>query len=261
MGEAAAEVGADPLEAGDGALLLEQAELPDDHLGEGVADRVAVAAGVRDQIVEQIEQVQADLLGVGRVAPRVSCAAPLVPLMLRDGANGDGVAVGAAVRVVGAVGIERAVDRHVADLAVVRLGVPGVPAPVAVAAVLAIEPAGAAAVGSSIRHGHAKITRHLDDAEPSRVVVRCAPASDNQDEHVVAAPKFYFGDVGVVNFLATRGALQPGGELFGKARCSECSPAERKQAIIGKMASEARRSDRDRPRIGQGLLRCVPGRV
>ena len=33
----------------------------------------------------------------------------------------------------------------------------------------------------------------------------------------VAAPKFYFGDVGVVNFLARRGALQPGGELFGKA--------------------------------------------
>ena len=34
---------------------------------------------------------------------------------------------------------------------------------------------------------------------------------------VVAAPKFYFGDVGVVNFLARRGALQPGGELFCKA--------------------------------------------
>ena len=34
---------------------------------------------------------------------------------------------------------------------------------------------------------------------------------------VVAAPKFYFADVGVVNFLARRGALEPGGELFGKA--------------------------------------------
>ena len=34
---------------------------------------------------------------------------------------------------------------------------------------------------------------------------------------VVAAPNFYFGDVGVVNFLAKRGALQPGGELVGKA--------------------------------------------
>ena len=34
---------------------------------------------------------------------------------------------------------------------------------------------------------------------------------------MVAAPKFYFGDVGVVNFLARRDALQPGGELFGKA--------------------------------------------
>ena len=34
---------------------------------------------------------------------------------------------------------------------------------------------------------------------------------------VVAAPKFYFSDVGVVNLLALRGGLQPGGELFGKA--------------------------------------------
>ena len=34
---------------------------------------------------------------------------------------------------------------------------------------------------------------------------------------VVAAPKFYFGDVGVVNFLAKRGAVRAGGELFGKA--------------------------------------------
>jgi len=31
------------------------------------------------------------------------------------------------------------------------------------------------------------------------------------------ADKFYFHDVGVVNFLARRGALEPGGELFGKA--------------------------------------------
>ena len=34
---------------------------------------------------------------------------------------------------------------------------------------------------------------------------------------VVAAPKFYFSDVGVVNHLARRGELQSGGELFGKA--------------------------------------------
>jgi predicted AAA+ superfamily ATPase len=34
---------------------------------------------------------------------------------------------------------------------------------------------------------------------------------------VIAAPKFYFADVGVVNFLARRGDLQPGSELYGKA--------------------------------------------
>lgn len=31
------------------------------------------------------------------------------------------------------------------------------------------------------------------------------------------ADKFYFHDVGVVNFLARRGSIRPGGELFGKA--------------------------------------------
>ncbi len=34
---------------------------------------------------------------------------------------------------------------------------------------------------------------------------------------VIQTPKFYFFDVGVVNNLAKRGALNPGGELFGKA--------------------------------------------
>ena len=34
---------------------------------------------------------------------------------------------------------------------------------------------------------------------------------------VIAAPKFYFADVGVVNHLARRGDLQPGSELYGKA--------------------------------------------
>ncbi|HBH27526.1 MAG: ATP-binding protein [Desulfofustis sp. PB-SRB1] len=34
---------------------------------------------------------------------------------------------------------------------------------------------------------------------------------------IAAASKFYFADVGVVNFLAKRGPLAPGSELFGKA--------------------------------------------
>lgn len=34
---------------------------------------------------------------------------------------------------------------------------------------------------------------------------------------VISASKFYFSDVGVVNFLARRGRLEPGSELFGKA--------------------------------------------
>jgi predicted AAA+ superfamily ATPase len=34
---------------------------------------------------------------------------------------------------------------------------------------------------------------------------------------VIAAPKFYFADVGVVNHLARRSAMLPGSELFGRA--------------------------------------------
>jgi predicted AAA+ superfamily ATPase len=34
---------------------------------------------------------------------------------------------------------------------------------------------------------------------------------------VIQSPKFYFADVGIVNFLARRGSVEPGSELFGKA--------------------------------------------
>jgi len=34
---------------------------------------------------------------------------------------------------------------------------------------------------------------------------------------VIAAPKFFFADVGIVNHLAKRGELRPGSELYGKA--------------------------------------------
>lgn len=34
---------------------------------------------------------------------------------------------------------------------------------------------------------------------------------------VIGAPKFYFSDVGIVNHLARRGTVEPGGELFGQA--------------------------------------------
>jgi predicted AAA+ superfamily ATPase len=33
----------------------------------------------------------------------------------------------------------------------------------------------------------------------------------------IQAPKFYFSDIGVVNYLCKRGTLEPGSELFGKA--------------------------------------------
>ncbi len=47
---------------------------------------------------------------------------------------------------------------------------------------------------------------------------RWLPAySKRPKRRVIAAPKFYFEDVGVVNYLARRGELRPGAELYGKA--------------------------------------------
>lgn len=40
---------------------------------------------------------------------------------------------------------------------------------------------------------------------------------------VAVSPKFYFSDIGVVNFLAKRGKLEPGSELYGKAFENWCS--------------------------------------
>jgi predicted AAA+ superfamily ATPase len=34
---------------------------------------------------------------------------------------------------------------------------------------------------------------------------------------VIGAPKFYFADIGVVNYLSRRGTVRPGAELYGKA--------------------------------------------
>jgi predicted AAA+ superfamily ATPase len=50
------------------------------------------------------------------------------------------------------------------------------------------------------------------------LLARWLPAYTKRPKRrVIAAPKFYFSDVGVVNYLARRSTLEPGGELFGKA--------------------------------------------
>lgn len=50
------------------------------------------------------------------------------------------------------------------------------------------------------------------------LIGRWLPAfSARPKRRVIGAPKFYFFDVGVVNDLARRGRLEPGGELYGKA--------------------------------------------
>ena len=44
-----------------------------------------------------------------------------------------------------------------------------------------------------------------------------SPYRQRPKRRVIQTPKFYFSDVGVVNHLARRGRLEPGGELFGHA--------------------------------------------
>jgi len=54
----------------------------------------------------------------------------------------------------------------------------------------------------------------LDDT----LLGRWLPAFRKRPKRRVAtSPKFYFSDVGMVNFLAKRGRLEPGSELYGKA--------------------------------------------
>lgn len=50
------------------------------------------------------------------------------------------------------------------------------------------------------------------------LIARMLPAYRKRPKRRLSvADKFYFHDVGVVNFLARRGSIQPGSELFGKA--------------------------------------------
>jgi predicted AAA+ superfamily ATPase len=47
---------------------------------------------------------------------------------------------------------------------------------------------------------------------------RWLPAySKRPKRRIIRSPKFYFADVGLVNFLAKRGSLMPGSDLYGKA--------------------------------------------
>lgn len=49
------------------------------------------------------------------------------------------------------------------------------------------------------------------------LLARFLPAYKKRPKRrIIQASKFYFADVGVVNFLARRGEIQPGSELFGK---------------------------------------------
>ena len=50
------------------------------------------------------------------------------------------------------------------------------------------------------------------------LLARWLPAYTKRPKRrVIGAPKFYFADVGVVNYLAKRNDLRPGSELYGKA--------------------------------------------
>lgn len=86
----------------------------------------------------------------------------------------------------------------------------------------------AAAIGDTEMVNYANIARECGISAPTvkehyeilvdTLLGRFLPAYTRRPKRrVIQAPKFYFADVGVVNHLAQRGPLAPGGELFGKA--------------------------------------------
>lgn len=60
-------------------------------------------------------------------------------------------------------------------------------------------------------------TGYFEILEDTLLARRLPAYRRRRKRRLIAAPKFYFSDVGVVNRLARRGELTPGSELYGKA--------------------------------------------
>ena len=141
-----------------GALLPEFSKLPYDQFSQAIPYRIPVVVHVLEDGVEQRQEVLTDFLVVRRGPPDVSRIFELglvffPTAVARYRADRYAVAFGPAVRVVGAIGVEGIIYRQVPDFAMVGECVFGVSVPVALDAVLSIEPAGSTAVRSTVGHG------------------------------------------------------------------------------------------------------------
>ena len=117
------------------------------------------------------------------------------PLVFRIiGPNGYGVAVGPAVRVVCAVGVERVLDRDIPDFTVGRYAGVRMLQPVALAAVCPVEPASAAAVRPSVWHGAQPAPLRVfadDEGEACKsplLILRVYPVSTGNRALAIPAP-------------------------------------------------------------------------
>ena len=126
------------------ALFPELAELPQHHLADIRTYGVSTLEDVFDEVLEQVQEMQAYLLRVWRRNPHLPVVVRSVAGMPRDWSYRNGVAVGPSMRMVGAVRPEWIRDRNVPDLAVVLAVSMRIEA--ALATIPPVEPAGTAAV-------------------------------------------------------------------------------------------------------------------
>ena len=142
-----------PLQSLNSPPLAELAELPNDRLHYAGIGRIGVGHGCLFGFGEQVEQMLPDVLGIGRWLPYDSLIGESSDcLTYQDRPNWNWVSARPSMGMIGAVGVERVLDRLVSDLAVRRLGIVRVPHPVATPAVLPVEPARSAIVRAAVGH-------------------------------------------------------------------------------------------------------------
>jgi hypothetical protein len=132
---------------GNSPLLIEFRKLCDDHLAESWSDGILVVSGF-GQLTQQVKQTQPNILMIWRWDPDLTEA---IGVAGENRADGHAQLPRNPVGVIGTVRIERIVNDQVADVTVIWFGITDVVITRFIL-ILSIEPAGSAAVTSTVRH-------------------------------------------------------------------------------------------------------------
>ncbi len=140
------EVG-NPFQAAAGSLFAEFSELPHNHLISIGADRVLFLGLLLDSC-KHIQKMSPNLLRVRRLFPDLTTFTPWVG---EDRPDGDLITLRRPVGMIGAVSVEGMGDREPPNLAIRRFRCMRMRV-TCFAAILAVEPAGSAAIRAAVRH-------------------------------------------------------------------------------------------------------------